>query len=243
LDIHEQSVFVPNLMSWFTAAHMRVAPGETFCDVGLGSGLHALLAAKLGARQVYGTDINPVALRFARRNARLNGVADRCRFFLGDLTRPLLRRGLRVDAVIYNAPQFPGRLVPPGIPPRLRDSVNGGRDGSRLNVRFLREVGPALLPRGRVYSPLVGWSAPARSLAAIREGGFRCRRLAQADIPPWGRGNRTRAWFLEHPGRHVLTFAPGSSATARAWLLELRLGAGARAAARKPSRVEVDFTC
>jgi methylase of polypeptide subunit release factors len=241
LDIHERDVFVPNLMSWFTAAHMAVVPGETFCDVGVGSGLHAILAAKLGARRVFGTDINPTALRFARRNARRNGVADRCRFFQGDLLEPLARRGLRVDAVIYNAPQFPGRLVAPDLPERLRDAVDGGPDGGRLNARFIREVGRAVLPRGRVYNPLVAWAAPQRSLAAIREAGFRQRRLAGADIPAWGRGNSTRAWFLKHPGRHVFTFRPGGADGARAWLLELRKDAWPRAGARRPARVEVDF--
>jgi len=242
LGIHERDVFVPNLMSWFTAAHMDVVPGETFCDVGAGSGLHAILAAKLGAARVFGTDINPAALRCARRNARRNGVADRCRFFQGDLVAPLVRRGLRVDAVIYNAPQFPGRLVAPGLPARLRDAVDGGPDGGRLNARFIREAGQALLPRGRVYNPLVAWAAPHRSLAAIREAGFRRRRLARAGIPPWGRGNRTRDWFLKHPGPQVFTFGPGGAPGARAWLLELRRG-GRTAAARKPARVEVDFTC
>jgi ribosomal protein L11 methyltransferase len=43
-------------------------------DYGCGSGILAIAAAKLGAREVAGTDIDPQALEAARANARTNGV-------------------------------------------------------------------------------------------------------------------------------------------------------------------------
>jgi len=44
-------------------------------DVGTGSGVIALLAVKLGAGRVCGTEKDPVALEAARRGAELNGIA------------------------------------------------------------------------------------------------------------------------------------------------------------------------
>ncbi|NNN04534.1 MAG: methyltransferase domain-containing protein, partial [Elusimicrobia bacterium] len=155
LGLHRTDVFVPNLMSWFSAAQMRVRPGDVFLDVGTGSGLHAILAAKLGARRVYGTDINPAALRLARANARRNGVARVCRFLQGPLTQPLVSLGVKVDAMVYNAPHFPGSLVDPALPRRLISSVDGGAAGGDLNARFLCEAPRALAPNGRVYNPVV----------------------------------------------------------------------------------------
>ena len=50
-------------------------PGADVLDVGTGSGVIALLAKKLGAGRVVGTENDEVALRAARSGAELNGVA------------------------------------------------------------------------------------------------------------------------------------------------------------------------
>jgi ribosomal protein L11 methyltransferase len=54
-------------------------PGDRVLDVGAGSGILAIAACKLGAAGVLATDIDPVAVRVAAENARLNGVEDAVR--------------------------------------------------------------------------------------------------------------------------------------------------------------------
>jgi len=49
--------------------------GGDVLDVGTGSGVIALLAKKLGARRVVGTENDPVALEAARQAAELNGIS------------------------------------------------------------------------------------------------------------------------------------------------------------------------
>lgn len=49
-------------------------PGASLLDVGTGSGVIALLAKKLGAGRVAGTEHDPVALDAARQGAALNGI-------------------------------------------------------------------------------------------------------------------------------------------------------------------------
>jgi ribosomal protein L11 methyltransferase len=52
----------------------RVLPGMRVLDVGSGSALLSILAAKLGATEVLGVDIDPEAVRVGHENAEKNGV-------------------------------------------------------------------------------------------------------------------------------------------------------------------------
>ena len=56
-------------------AALRSRPGARVLDVGTGSGLLAIAAARLGAARVVATDNDPVALSVAAENAERNGVA------------------------------------------------------------------------------------------------------------------------------------------------------------------------
>ncbi|MBI5103238.1 MAG: 50S ribosomal protein L11 methyltransferase [Nitrospirae bacterium] len=47
---------------------------ETFLDIGTGSGILAIAAARLGFKKVTGIDIDPLCVDAAARNARLNGL-------------------------------------------------------------------------------------------------------------------------------------------------------------------------
>ncbi|HIC89566.1 MAG TPA: 50S ribosomal protein L11 methyltransferase [Anaerolineae bacterium] len=59
--------------------------GDRVLDVGTGSGILAIAAAKLGARQVLGTDTDPVAVAVARENAAYNGVGNTVQVLEGSL--------------------------------------------------------------------------------------------------------------------------------------------------------------
>ena len=52
----------------------QVAGGERVLDIGCGSGVLALVAARLGAAEVVGIDIEPAAVAAAEANARRNGL-------------------------------------------------------------------------------------------------------------------------------------------------------------------------
>jgi ribosomal protein L11 methyltransferase len=75
----------------------RALPATTI-DVGSGTGVLAILAARCGARRVLGIDIDAPSVRAARANAGLNGVARRCRFSL----QPLQRVRGRFELVLAN---------------------------------------------------------------------------------------------------------------------------------------------
>lgn len=55
------------------ALEEQVQPGDSVLDLGTGSGVLAIAAAKLGATHILATDIDPIAVRTAIENAEING--------------------------------------------------------------------------------------------------------------------------------------------------------------------------
>ncbi len=67
------------------AAHRKTATTQSLLDVGTGSGILAIAAAKLGYAPVDAFDIDPEAVRIARGNARRNRVSEKVRIIRADL--------------------------------------------------------------------------------------------------------------------------------------------------------------
>jgi ribosomal protein L11 methyltransferase len=63
-----------------------IRPEVTMLDLGTGSGILAIAAAKLGARQVLAVDSDPVAVKVARGNVITNGVQETVSVLCGSLT-------------------------------------------------------------------------------------------------------------------------------------------------------------
>jgi len=79
---------------------IKPVPGDRVLDLGCGSGILAIAAAKLGCRRVLALDNDPAAVRIAAANAAANGVADTITCRTADLAR--LRRRGGCDIVMAN---------------------------------------------------------------------------------------------------------------------------------------------
>jgi ribosomal protein L11 methyltransferase len=84
------------------AACRRPGTGQSFLDIGTGSGILAIAAAKLGYCPVQAFDFDPAAIRVSRANARRNRVQDRVRPRRLDLTRLPARSRKRWDVICAN---------------------------------------------------------------------------------------------------------------------------------------------
>lgn len=103
----------------------RVRPGMRVLDVGTGSGILALAAAKLGAAHVYAIDNSSVAVESATENATMNGLSDRITVVEGTLDETQAERMAgQYDLVLANiiahiigalAPQLARVLAPQGV--------------------------------------------------------------------------------------------------------------------------------
>src|SRR6266568_197329 len=81
----------------------RTRPGIRVLDVGTGSGILALAAAKLGAASVYSIDNSSVAVESATANAAVNKLSDKITVILGTLDEvEAARMADQYDMVLVN---------------------------------------------------------------------------------------------------------------------------------------------
>ena len=76
-----------------------VKPGMSVIDIGTGTGILAIAAAHMGAGDVLATDLDPMAVKVAAENIRINGFEGKIRTRCGDLLEAVDETG---DVVVAN---------------------------------------------------------------------------------------------------------------------------------------------
>jgi ribosomal protein L11 methyltransferase len=90
-------------------------------DLGCGTGLLAIGAAKLWRRRVLASDIDPVAVEIARENAIANGEAPFVRAVVADgLTNPAIAKTAPFDLIVANILAGPLTRLAPAIARAIR---------------------------------------------------------------------------------------------------------------------------
>lgn len=95
----------------------RVKGGERMLDIGTGSGILAIAALKLGAAEAEGVDIDPMCVRTAGENAERNGVQDRFKVLVGDLSDKasgvynIITANIVASAILSLAPHVPALMA------------------------------------------------------------------------------------------------------------------------------------
>ncbi|MEU7584058.1 putative protein N(5)-glutamine methyltransferase [Streptomyces sp. NPDC041068] len=174
----DPGVFVPRRRTEFLVGQAAaLAGGEAVVvDLCCGSGaLGAALAAGLGRVELYAADIDPAAVRCARRNvADVGGEV-----YEGDLYEPLpgALRG-RVDILLANVPYVPTEEV--GLLPaeaRVHEALvalDGGADGLDVLRRVTEEAPVWLAPGGHLLFETSEGQVPA-AVAAVERAGLVAR--------------------------------------------------------------------
>jgi methylase of polypeptide subunit release factors len=166
-----------------TLSHLTVRrPVEAALDVGTGSGVQAILAARHSGR-VVATDLNQRALDFAAFNTALNR-AENVELRAGSFFEPAA--GERFELAVCNPPY----VVSPESAFLFRDSGLEGDDVSRHVV----EAAPAHLDEGGFASMLVSWT-------------HRRDEDWSAPLRAWVEGSGCDAWLLHHGTDDPLTHA------------------------------------
>jgi methylase of polypeptide subunit release factors len=120
-------------------------PCECFLDLGTGTGVAALIAAR-SARQVWAIDLTGRAVRFADFNRQLNSLTN-VTVLQGDLYAPVA--DLRFDRIAIHPPYVPA----------LHQALiyqDAGLDGQDITRRAVSQIPQYLSPGGRFYCLTLG---------------------------------------------------------------------------------------
>ncbi|GAA3651899.1 putative protein N(5)-glutamine methyltransferase [Streptomyces chitinivorans] len=172
----ESGVFVPRRRTEFLARRAAALAGRrrgaVVLDLCCGSGaVGAAVAAATEGVELHAADVDPAAVRCARRNLAAAGG----RVYEGDLYAPLpaALRG-RVDVLVANAP-----YVPTGemglLPAEAREheppvALDGGPDGLGVQRRVIEEAPRWLAPGGCLLVETGGHQATRTAEAVARAG-------------------------------------------------------------------------
>lgn len=144
--------------------------GRSALDMGTGSGVGAVFAARSGFR-VVGVDINPDAVRCARINVLLNRLEDRVEIRAGDLFAPVGDEPF--DLVLFNPPFFRG--VP-------KDALDRAWRSPDVIERFARGLPRRLEPGGRALLVLSTDGEGKAMLDALEGAGLDVAEVARRDL-------------------------------------------------------------
>lgn len=123
----------------------RVTPADTVFDVGTGSGILAVAAAKLGAAAVWGCDPDPVAVQVAIDNVKRNGVEEKVKVVPGTIeclqgSADIIVANIITDTIVAITPAAVERLagggyfVASGIIAARQDEVKAAFQQAHLQL-------------------------------------------------------------------------------------------------------------
>jgi len=177
----DPGVFVPRRRTEFLVqqAVALARPGAVVVDLCCGTGaIGAAVAAAVNGVELHAADVDPVAVKCARRNVD--------RVYEGDLydALPPGLRG-RIDLLVVNAPYVPTDEIGM-MPPEARDheprvALDGGIDGVDIHRRVAAGAPDWLARRGHILIETSDHQAP-NTVAAFTDVGFAAQVLQSEDL-------------------------------------------------------------
>ncbi len=177
-DVNDD-VYEPAEDSLLFAENLHVRDGEAVLDLGTGSGILAVVAAKK-AGQVVAVDLSPHAVRCAKENAKLNGVMGKIDFVQDDLFAAF-RYGVKFDLILFNAPYLPSEDGEEAS--WIGRAWAGGVNGRLVVDRFISEVPAYLKPASRVLLMQSTLTGVEETISGFEKQNLRAHVVAEQKLP------------------------------------------------------------
>ncbi|MHA1267677.1 MAG: HemK2/MTQ2 family protein methyltransferase [Candidatus Helarchaeota archaeon] len=175
-----RNVYPPSDDTYLLAENLLVEPGDLVLEIGTGTGLISLIAAKT-AQKVIATDVTPEAITLALHNIHLNQMGHKIELRQGDLFTPILQ-GEKFDLILFNPPYLPiDRTQMNSLPAPLTRAWNGGITGRFYIDPFIEECRNFLNKGGRVQLIQSSLSDIKKSCQLFQINGFEVK--IHASIP------------------------------------------------------------
>jgi release factor glutamine methyltransferase len=149
----------------------RLIPrGAIVLDMGTGSGVGALFAARWAAH-VVAVDINPEAVRCARINVLIHRLESWVEVLHGDLFEPV--RGRRFDVILFNPPYYHGEP---------RDDLDRAWRSTGVLDRFAAGLRDHLMPGGHALVVLSTDGEQSAFLNSFHTNSFEVDTVGESDL-------------------------------------------------------------
>jgi release factor glutamine methyltransferase len=138
-------VYPPSDDTYLLLDAIKVNDSDIFMEVGCGSGLITLAAAK-ACSQVFATDVSLTAVRNTVQNLRRNALISRCSVIQTDILSSFAPVA-HFSVIVFNPPYLPQDDITTG----MDHAFVGGPSGAETTERFIREGVNHLRENGRLY--------------------------------------------------------------------------------------------
>lgn len=185
-----KGVYPPQGDTWLLANALEVAgirPGAAVLDIGCGTGVLSITAARTRPRSITAVDVSKRAVWAARFNTFVRGIKAEVK--RGDALERMA--GRKFDLILSNPPYVPGR----GEQPRGGDRAwDAGVDGRWMLDRLCASAPLLLAPGGTLLVVHSALCDEEKTLQQLRGGGLKAAVVARADEPfgPVMRGRQRR---------------------------------------------------
>ncbi|VVB51335.1 putative S-adenosylmethionine-dependent methyltransferase [uncultured archaeon] len=136
----DPTVYEPQEDSFLLAQHVNPRRKDSVLDMGTGSGIQALISAQK-AFCVVAADVNPDAIKCARKNAAKNKIMN-IEFRTTNLFQKIPEK---FDLILFNAPYLPAEEYD-----KAGLAWSGGKEGTDVIEKFLNQTPAHLKRNGRI---------------------------------------------------------------------------------------------
>lgn len=172
--------FRPSTISTMVAETIEVRKDDVVIDMGCGTGVLSIIAAKLGAKMVHGVDAEQQTIEIAEANAVAQGVEDRTKFYRGDMFSPI-PEGIEANVVIGDVSGIPDEFAKESG--WFPSGLSGGPSGAELPVRMLHEAKKFLSRGGKLFLPTGTLQDEKSILDAAKSVFGKLRQISEKRIP------------------------------------------------------------